>query len=148
MVAEGKTGHHLNIMQFLGKILTRVRGLTVKCCSFYHFLSPLAKVLFLTSFFLLLCPLFLTFFRHFFSPFSRLILLVFLSSQRKNAGANMVVGRKGGNKDKESKSEEKETKKPKKGKQKKERPSAKMADPIRSPLFNVSKPIPSSPTAG
>ena len=60
----------------------------------------------------------------------------------------MVVGRKGANKAKELKSEEKELKKGKKGKQGKEKPIVKVADPIRSPLFSISKPIPSSPTAG
>ena len=74
----------------------------------------------------------------------------------------MVVGRKGGNKEKEVKSEEEESpKKPKKGKKAAtaaptvmaEKPAEKpvvekAADPIRSPLFNLDKPIPSSPTAG
>ena len=75
----------------------------------------------------------------------------------------MVVGRKGGNKEKEAKSEEEESpKKPKKGKKAAaaaaptvmaEKPAEKpvvekAADPIRSPLFNLDKPIPSSPTAG
>ena len=60
----------------------------------------------------------------------------------------MVVGRKGAaNKAKELEMEEK-TKKPKKGKKEKEKSAEKLADPMRSPLFNISKPIPSSPTAG
>ena len=76
----------------------------------------------------------------------------------------MVIGRKGANKKvKEETTNEDETVKAKKGKKKtpttpaktpKKTPtkapatSEKAADPIRSPLFNISKPIPNSPTAG
>ena len=84
----------------------------------------------------------------------------------------MVVGRKGAKKEKEVPPEEDVVvKKPKKGKkaaaakatekkeknmeksetsetpEKKDKPE-RTVDPIRSPLFNISKPIPSSPTAG
>ena len=85
----------------------------------------------------------------------------------------MVVGRKGAKKEKEVPPEEDVVvKKPKKSKkaaaakatekkkekekeisetpetpEKKEKPE-RTVDPIRSPLFNISKPIPSSPTAG
>ena len=75
----------------------------------------------------------------------------------------MVVGRKGAiKKVKEETTNEDETVKAKRGKKKTTTPTKipkktetkapatteKAADPIRSPLFNISKPIPNSPTAG
>ena len=80
-------------------------------------------------------------------PWFKSILILII--QRKNAGANMVVGRKGAKKEKEVPPPESEVpKKAKKGKKAAEPEKEKPVDPIRSPLFNISKPIPSSPTAG